>query len=85
MTRARTPDDLATPVAVQISYSVKQAAAATGMSEWTIRDLVRRNRLAARYAGSQILVDAESLASYYNSLPSERQVERECAANRRSA
>lgn len=69
----------------QISYNVKQAAEATGMSEWTIRDLVRKHKLAARYNGSQILVDAESLASYYRSLPSERQVERECAANRRTA
>ncbi|WP_280499419.1 helix-turn-helix domain-containing protein [Nocardia cyriacigeorgica] len=69
----------------QISYNVKQAAEATGMSEWTIRKLVRENKLAARYNGSQILVDAESLATYYRSLPSERQVERECAANRRTA
>ncbi|AHH22127.1 hypothetical protein NONO_c73710 [Nocardia nova SH22a] len=70
------------PVPVQISYSVAQAAAATGMSEWTIRKLVREHRLAARYLNSQILIDPESLASFYKSLPSERQVERECAANR---
>ncbi|MBF6416907.1 MerR family transcriptional regulator [Nocardia cyriacigeorgica] len=69
----------------QISYNTRQAAEATGMSEWMIRKLVRENKLAARYNGSQILVDAESLATYYRSLPSERQVERDCAANRRTA
>ncbi|AXK88878.1 DNA binding domain-containing protein, excisionase family [Nocardia farcinica] len=69
----------------QISYNVRQAAAATGMSEWTIRKLVRENQIAARYLGSQILIDPESLAQFFRSLPSERQVERECAANRRTA
>ena len=73
------------PVPAQISYSVAQAAAATGMSEWTIRKLVREHKLAARYNGSQILIDADSLKSLYDSLPSERQIERECAANRRRA
>lgn len=66
----------------QISYSVRQASEATGIAESTIRQLVREGHLAARYLGSKILVDAVDLDRYYRSLPSERQVEREVAANR---
>lgn len=66
----------------QISYSVRQASEATGISEHTLRRLVRENKIAARYCGATVLIDAESLRHFYQSLPSERQVERECAANR---
>ncbi|PKV80852.1 helix-turn-helix domain-containing protein [Nocardia fluminea] len=70
------------PVPVQISYNTRQAAAATGIAESTLRQLVRQGKLAARYNGASILIDAEDLARYYRSLPSERQVDIECAANR---
>lgn len=66
----------------QISYNVHQGFVATGIAETTLRRLVREGKIAARYHGSTILIDAQSLASYYNSLPSERVVERDCAANR---
>ncbi|WP_280245534.1 helix-turn-helix domain-containing protein [Nocardia abscessus] len=66
----------------QLSYSVRQAYEATGIAEYTLRKLVREGKIAARYHGASILIDAESLARFYKSLPSERQVERECAANR---
>ncbi|MFR9773169.1 helix-turn-helix domain-containing protein [Nocardia sp. SC052] len=66
---------------VQISYNVRQAAEATGIAEYTLRKLVRECKIAARYHGASILIDAKSLERYYQSLPSERQVERECAAN----
>ena len=69
----------------QISYSVQQAAVAVGISEASIRSLVRKGHLAARYYGSKVLVDAESLARWYNALPSEVQVYREVAANRGAA
>lgn len=69
------------PVPQQISYNVKQASAATGLSEYTIRRAIRENDLAARYNGSQIIIEAESLVLYVRSLPSERQVHRDCAAN----
>ncbi|NNH73828.1 helix-turn-helix domain-containing protein [Nocardia uniformis] len=59
-----------------------QAYEATGIGESTLRSLVRQGHLAARYYGSRVLIDAESLRRYYNSLPSERQVDREVAANR---
>ncbi|WP_280222068.1 helix-turn-helix domain-containing protein [Nocardia neocaledoniensis] len=66
----------------QISYNIRQAAEATGISESRLRALVRHGHIAARYLGSTVLVDAESLARFYRSLPSERQTGRECAANR---
>lgn len=66
----------------KISYSVQQAHEATGIAESTLRQLVRHGHLAARYLGSKILIDADDLVRYYRSLPSERQVEREVAANR---
>lgn len=69
----------------QISYNVRQAFEATGIAESTLRRLVRQSKIAARYMGSTILIDAESLARYYRALPSERQVDREVAANRGDA
>jgi len=75
----------AVEVPQRISYSTKQAAAATGIAESTRRQLIRQGTRAARYLGSTILIDAGDLARFYRSLPSERQVERECAANRGAA
>lgn len=66
----------------QISYNVRQAHLATGIGESTLRRMVRQGTLAARYLGTTILIDAESLDRLYKSLPSEHQVVRECAANR---
>lgn len=65
----------------QISYSVKLAARASGMSEHRIRQLVREHKLAARYDGATVLIVARSLDAYIEQLPSTRQVERVCAAN----
>lgn len=70
------------PQPEQISYSVKTASIATGISESRIRRLVREGYLAARYLGESVLIDAESLRRMYASLPSEKQVERDVAANR---
>ncbi|MGW4126272.1 helix-turn-helix domain-containing protein [Nocardia sp. NPDC004711] len=78
-----TVEDVTAPQ--QISYNTRQAAEATGIAESTLRKLVRDGLIAARYYGSTISIDAEDLARFYRSLPSERQVERECAANRRIA
>ncbi|PPJ31870.1 hypothetical protein C5E45_32795 [Nocardia nova] len=70
------------PMPEQISYSVESASVATGISESRIRRLVREGKLAARYLGATVLIDAESLRALYNSLPSQKQVDREVAANR---
>lgn len=69
----------------QISYNTKQAAEVTGIAESTIRQLVRKGSIACRYLGATLLIDAEDLQRFYRNLPSERQVDRECAANRGAA
>ncbi|MFF0546902.1 helix-turn-helix domain-containing protein [Nocardia thailandica] len=66
----------------QISYNTRTASEATGIAESTLRKLVREGKIAARYLGATILIDAADLARFYRSLPSERQVDVECAANR---
>lgn len=60
------------PVPQQISYSPKQAAVATGLGESTIRRLVSKGKIAARFYGTSVLVDAHSLSRFVRSLPSER-------------
>lgn len=67
----------------QISYSTEQAHHATGISVWKLRRLIRDGLLAARYLGDTVLIDAEDLQRLYDSLPSTRQVQRDCAANER--
>ncbi|WP_330253034.1 helix-turn-helix domain-containing protein [Nocardia sp. NBC_00565] len=66
----------------QISYNVRQAHLATGIGESTLRKLVREGHLAARYLGSTLLIDADDLKRLFASLPSEKQVDRDVAANR---
>lgn len=66
----------------QISYNVHQAHLATGVGESTLRKLVREGLLAARYLGSTLLIDADDLKRFYRSLPSEKQIDRDVAANR---
>lgn len=70
------------PLPQQISYSIQSAEIATGISESRLRRLVREGKVAARYFGATVLIDAESLRCFYESLPSEKQVERDVAANR---
>ncbi|WP_024801159.1 helix-turn-helix domain-containing protein [Nocardia sp. BMG51109] len=66
----------------QISYNIRQAHQVTGIGESTLRRLVRQGLLAARYLNSTILIDAEDLERFSRSLPSEKQVLRDVAANR---
>lgn len=51
------------------SYSVESASAATGLSEWKIRELIRHERVAARQEGAKLVIDGESLRHYVDSLP----------------
>jgi len=47
-----------------ITLSVADAARLTGLSEWTIRDLVYRGVVDARRHGRRVLVLAASLREY---------------------
>lgn len=70
----------------QISYNLRQAAAATGLGESTLREIIRKAILPARHHGATPLIPADALAAFYRSLPSERQVDRsDVAANRKVA
>lgn len=55
----------------QISYSVKQAAAATGLSDKAIRRLIYADKLPARYNNTTVLIPADALKAWFASLPSE--------------
>ena len=75
------PLEVATPLR-PLAYSPAQAAQVLPIAESSIRRLVREGKIHARYFGSSILIDADALTAFYHSLPTEKQVERECAANR---
>lgn len=51
-----------------ITVSVARAAEITGLSEWTIRDLVYRGMIQARRHGRRVLVDRQSLEEYVDCL-----------------
>ena len=56
----------------RISVSVKDAAAMTGLSKWTIYKLLSDGAVMSVYEGSRRLVLTESLRDYIANLPTER-------------
>lgn len=61
-----------TPPVDRISVSVKDAAAMTGLSKWTIYKRLDEGAIASAYDGTRRLVVVESLRSYIANLPTER-------------
>lgn len=57
------------PVFANVSFSVKGAAEATGLSEKSIRIAVKMNYLPARYYGSKTLILANDLYNWVDDLP----------------
>lgn len=59
-----------------LAYTVKQAAAAVGLSESSIRQLIRENTLPARYYGNgtrkTLRIRVPDLEAWLNSLPDEQ-------------
>jgi hypothetical protein len=53
------------PMFEEIAESARQLA----LSEWSIKDLLRKRRLKAKKAGRRTLVDVQSRKDYANSLP----------------
>ncbi|WP_280331536.1 helix-turn-helix domain-containing protein [Nocardia wallacei] len=70
------------PTLEPIAFSPRQIVEMVGVSDSTVRRWVRGKCFTVRYAGSSVLIDAASFREFYESLPTEKQVERECAANR---
>lgn len=56
---------------MKLSFSIEEAAAATGYSTDSIRKAIRNNDLAVKYANSKPVVLASELESWLNALPSE--------------
>lgn len=56
----------------RITVSVKDAAAMTGLSKWTIYKRLDDGAIASVYDGSRRLVVVESLKTYIANLPTER-------------
>lgn len=59
-----------------VSYDIPGAAMATGLSETTLRDAVRRGDLAAHYSGTKPVIEREELRAFILALPSERRPRR---------
>jgi hypothetical protein len=56
---------------MKISFSIEEAAEASGYSTDTIRRAIRNSDLTARYANSKPVVLASELTSWLESLPTE--------------
>lgn len=55
---------------IQTQYeTVEEAARLSGLSGWTIRDLIRNQKIQGKKYGKRLLVDAESRRRYLESLP----------------
>jgi excisionase family DNA binding protein len=55
-----------------ITVSVKDAALMTGLSRWTIYQLLDKQAVRSVYQGSRRLVVVDSLREYVENLPTER-------------
>ena len=64
----------ATPSVERISYSVREAAATSGMSERYIRAAIASGDLVAYYMGKKPLILATELTAWITSKPNERRV-----------
>jgi hypothetical protein len=53
------------PMFEEITESARQLA----LSQWSIKDLLRKGKLRAKKAGRRTLVDVQSRKDYANSLP----------------
>jgi excisionase family DNA binding protein len=65
-----TPPDF--NAAERLAFSIKEAAAAVGLSRRTLYQLIGAGLLDARKAGSRTIIVAASLRSYVASLPEAR-------------
>ena len=54
---------------VKLAYSAQEAAAACGVSDDTIRNLIRSSHIAAKKVGTKYLIPADELKAWFESLP----------------
>lgn len=58
----------------RLSYTIPEAAATVGVSERTIRNEIRANRIATRYVGTKPVIPAGELEAWLEALPSVKPV-----------
>jgi hypothetical protein len=51
------------------AVTIAEAAKATGESEWTVKDRLRKNQYRARKAGKRTLVELSSIREHWEGLP----------------
>ncbi|WP_426940266.1 hypothetical protein [Pseudarthrobacter sp. S6] len=56
---------------MKVSYSIEEAAEATGYSTDTIRRALRNNDMTARYANSKPVILSTELSGWLEALPTE--------------
>ncbi|NKU18384.1 helix-turn-helix domain-containing protein [Rhodococcus hoagii] len=56
-----------------LAYKVPDAAEAVGLSAEYLRQQIKAGKLGVRYAGRAVLIPADELKSWLDSLPSERE------------
>lgn len=56
---------------MKLSFSIEEAATATGYSTDSIRKAIRNNDLGVKYANSKPVILASELEAWLNALPSE--------------
>jgi excisionase family DNA binding protein len=64
-----TPETNLTVNVEPLTVNVTEAARLSGLSEWTIRDLLNRGQVQSRRHGRRVLVVYASLAAYLDNLP----------------
>jgi hypothetical protein len=52
-----------------LALTIADAAKATGESEWTVKDRLRKGQYRARKAGKRTLVELPSIVEHWESLP----------------
>lgn len=59
-----TRDEVAT--STRVALSVDEAAARLGVSEWTIRQAIKRGELTSRRIGHRVLVPVEAIDNFFD-------------------
>jgi excisionase family DNA binding protein len=59
-------------ISIPLRVSIGEAAQATGLSQWSIKQLLRQGKLRAKKHGRRTLIDYVSLKSYVDNLPDAR-------------
>lgn len=52
----------------KVALTRKEAASTYGVSVWTVDELIASGKVAAKRKGRRVLVDAESMRSWYEGL-----------------